>query len=331
MMSSKLLLISLIVGGALGLGCGSNLRPDPALSADKAKYPTGEILVGGQLWNGLAMVVIDQGQPYDSVGLHIQTYYNGTVSVLSKNCELDHSFRYEGSQLIRYQIPGVALRNCLLTIVKSPEYPNESNQSLVISPMRSHVAIRVKNGERWVGTTAKLYDGERKIWYARVMAPSSYIHGNSTRVVLDGCGKQYDKILPVNINGYVEIELSEAVDTSKVTVCVMEGVAFFSKPRPSPIEAKTLLNALISVHITEVQGKKFTPLPDPYTSIERGKIKVTADEAVSITSLDKKYEIDREGEFDFDQNKKHVLRLITVGGRLWLGVYDPGMGWEFLQ
>lgn len=299
------------------IGC-SSLRPDPvAVPALQAGYPTVEILACGQRWNGLAVCSVNKGEPYSKIDLKIQTYFEGTVAVDAKNCDIDLAppLSYENSELISVKLPELASKNCLISVTVSPKYPNEESQDIKVYSFRGHIAIRViAEGENWEGQAYKVtgsFSEEMGIFVGTQ---------TGVRVVASGCGtKLYDKKLP-SPGGHLRIPVHDIVSADiDVKTCVIEG--FIRDPHYEDI----LFNIVVAKY-----DKRFVPLPTPIVKVSGGEIKIKGDEAVSIVSLNDKYEVDMEAEFKFDVTKPNVIRLLTVKARSVIGVWKAN-NWEWLK
>lgn len=307
----------LFVLSVMFTGC-SHLREDPvAIPAIEAGYPTAEIIACGNRWNGLAICKIKRGEPYSTINLKIQTYFDGTVAVDAKNCDIDLEppISYENSQLLEIKLPELANRNCLISVTVSPKYPDEESQDIKVFSYRGHIAIRVVEDELdWYGKIFKvtgLFDASMNIF---VGTPTS------VRVVASGCGTRlYDKTIPTP-NGYLEIPVHDIASANLgVKTCMIEGF----------IRDQQFKDILFNIVLTKYD-ERFVPLPTPIVEVTGGEIRIKGDEAVSIVSLNDKYEVGMEVKFDFDVNKPNVIRLLTVKARSVIGIWKAG-DWEWLK
>lgn len=309
----------LFVVSVMFTGC-SHLREDPvAIPAIEAGYPTVEIIACGNRWNGLAICKVRKGEPYSTINLKIQTYFEGTVAVDAKNCDIDLAppISYENSELLEIKLPELANRNCLISVTVSPKYPREESQDIKVYSYRGHIAIRVveDNEMGWHGRIAKVTGSFSEIMDIFVGTQTG------VRVVASGCGTRiYDKMFSTP-NGYVSIPVHNIVSSNLgVKTCVIEG--FIRDSQYDDI----LFNIILAKY-----NKKFVPLPTPVIEIRgNNEIRIKGDEAVSIVSLNDKYEIDMEAKFDFDPNKQNVIRLLTVKARSVIGIWKAG-DWEWLK
>lgn len=302
-------------------GCGKNLRPDIVIPATQAKYPSAEFYACGKIFNGLGECDVDEGQELNSIDLKIQGYYKGTVK-FSSNCELDSalplSVRYSKNSIVPFHLPGPAIKTCGVSFVISPEYPNEQDQKLVIHSFKGHLLLKVKiPGTKWVGLSTKVKAG---------IGPSDVfkikLNTNDEKVDVsfrsDRCEVNKDDLeLDVN-EGSVTVKLRELLSEVKIKTCILNGVVFTS-------EEAIRVSWFIAGY-----DPKFIPLPIPVTEINENKIKILADDNVSVISLDDTYYIDREIEIEFDITKQHIIRILTIGGRLALGIWIPEKGFEWM-
>lgn len=308
-------------------GCGTpQLKEDPVIPAIKANYPTLEFWACSKLWHGLGVCYIEPDQPHTSVNLRVQGYYKGTGRIYSQTCEIDKTFTYTENQLIPIEIPELEPgRNCLVNVILSPEYPKEWRSGIAIWSLKGMLAIRVRHGdEDWSGHVRRL-TGRWKSQLDLQVGPHK-----AARVAIRGCGVKYDKKLGVD-NGWLRIELSEAY-RREVGDCVAEGVALISGVRDTTFSVLTAQYATELPLDPDWRDFGFIPLAIPVWTLNGSTLKVTAQEAVSIISLNDKYEIDNEAKFSFDRKRTNILRLITVKGRTVLGVWYPGsQDWEWYQ
>jgi len=301
-------------------GC-SHLRQDPVpVSAVDANYPTAEFVACGKHWHGLGICSVEKSNPYDDVQFAVQVYYKGVLAIDSKNCGIEIRQEYSESKLISVTIPGNAAKNCLVTMTITPKYPKQDNQNIQVHSFRGHLGIRVlKDPEhQWESRIRKVtgsYASAMRMWYAPL---------KSVRLVADGCGRDntYNMIHNLDETGYLEFDLNDIMPVIEdPKVCMMEG--FIHSSQFEDVD----FNILVAKYNSE-----FTRLPIPSVQINGDSIQITADDAVSIISLDNEYEIDFEAKFDFDRKKAHVMRLLTVKGRSVIGLWVPGgQEWSWLQ
>lgn len=297
------------------LGCGSKLRPDTFPASIASGYPTAELRAAGKLWNGLAVVSIRKGEPLSSLDLSVQGYYQGTVRATSEACGIDLSRQYQNSELISLPAIGRAQKSCLIAVTINPLYPKQENQDLVVRGFRGYISVTVTDGSEWVGDAIKVSGS----WSRKL---KKFIGGSGqVRVVMDGCGKAFDKQLDLDSKGYVEIPVNEAVQKSAPGACALAGVVI------SPQFKNLLFKVLVAVYKTD-----YVPLPIPIVKLEGKTLEVQGTSEVSIVALDNVLTIsDKFKTKEFDASKPQVLRLLTVQGRFILGEWSAAKGWTWKQ
>lgn len=295
-------------------GCGKMLRPDSVIPASQANYPTAEFNACGKKWQGLGFCSLDEGKSYSDINFQIQGYHSGTIRVTSVDCSIDDDFiRYDGSQSIPFSIPGIAKKSCLISFVVSPEYPKEYNSGLVVNSLKGHLWISVGSPTKIrEGFTSKVQEDADEILPLQVDAPGEY------RVAFRGCETKYDKVHEVGEDKLIQIHLKDLLvkESFGVSSCIYAG----------GIEDSSKSVRYITWMVFGYD-KKFVPLPHPVIVFEKENILIKADVNVSVISLDDDYQIDNEATFKkFDRTIEHTLRMITVGGRLLIGIWDAKKG-----
>lgn len=310
-----------LLGACLALmGCGKNLRPDEVIPATQAKYPSAEFSACGRMWNGLGECSVNEGRDLNSIDLKIQGYYKGTVK-FSTTCDLDSdlplSLRYGGNQEVPFFLPGLAEETCGISFVISPEYPNEEDQKLVINSFKGHLLVKVKKSDQiWIGHHTKVKAGSGPV---EVFGIPLQTADKKVDVSFRSKRCEVNKDLELDvIKGSVIVPLSELIPEVKVRTCVVSGAVFTSE---GPVRVSWIIAGY---------DPKFIPLPIPEIKFEKKKIEILADDNVSVISVDNQYDIDRKTSLSFDQSKKHVVRTLTVGGRLALGIWVPGKGFTWI-
>jgi len=293
----------LIFSLSILLGCTGKLRPDPVpISAIDANYPTAEIVAEGERLNGLGILKIVSGTPMADLNIYLQGYYKGTFTVDSENCQINEKFQYDGFALHKVTLRGTFQKSCFLDIVASHEWPEESSAGLKISAVKGRV---------WLIATSK--QAFTKISKAKdtvgdnIFIPSSE---PKIRVVFRGCNSKFDEKLDV-FEGFAEVSLDSVIEMATGLRCGLVGAA---------IDAKTKFAIYWMAWIYDIQ---FTPLPVPNLVHEDKKLEIKADPGVSIIALDDSFKVSDEASFRIDWSKPHVLRLITVKGRLMIGEWHP--------
>lgn len=279
------------------------MRPDPVpISAIEANYPAAEIVAGGERFNGLGILQIPAGTPMADLNIYLQGYYKGTFTVDSENCQVHEKFQYDGFALHKIILSGTFRKSCYLDIVASHEWPKETSSGLKISAVKGRVWL--------IATSKQVFT---KISKAKdVIGGSIFIPSaeSKIKVIFRGCNSRYDQKLDV-FGGFAEIDLTDIIELATGLKCGLVGAA---------IDARTKFAIYWMAWVHDIQ---FTPLPVPNLVHEGNKLEVKAGPGVSIIALDNGFEVSDEASFKIDWSKPHVLRLITVKGRLAIGEWDP--------
>lgn len=315
----KLVHIVLLLTAVTGCGTLSKLRDDPVIPAAVANYPTLEFSACGQTFHGQGVCYLQKGQPFDSVELRVQGYFQGTGRVVSQACKLDYTFTYKDSELIRVNLPNSEPeKNCAVNITLSPEYPPEWRSGIEVYSLVGVLGVRLQSGEEvWQGETRRLTGN----WKSNLHLSLGPAH-EKPRVVIRGCGVSYDRVLSAP-GGHLYIPLEDAVKRQERASCIAEGVAL-SKG------VDFTFTVIVTQYATELpldpkwRGYGFGPLAIPVVEMGSSSIKLTGSDQVSVVSVDENHKVSSEGKFKFDKNQKHIIRLITVKGRTVLGFWEPG-------
>jgi len=266
--------------------------------------------------NGLQIVVLKEGQPLSEMDLQLQGYYQGAVTIDSELCEIHDSFRYVGATLHDYTLPGVAEKSCLLDMVVAHEWPKEDSSGLVIDPVKGRIWMVVTNRKIYTQTN-KVKEGLE----AHLRFPGPEGDGSARVVLRSGapCAVSYDETHAV-VNGEIEVKMSDLGAFKSGDQCQVSGAVIGSSERYR------------LAWMFWVYDKTFTPLPKPTIEIDGDEIDIEAHTGVSIVALDNLYKVHYKADFDFDPMKPHVLRLMTVKGRLLVGLWDPAdREWIWIQ
>ena len=293
-------------------GCGHNLRPDTSLPSIQANYPTAEFRACGKVWHGLGACEILEGEPLDRVDLKIQGYYKGTVRIVSADCQIDDTFRYDNNALIHYSIAGSGSKSCVVSFVVSPEYPNEATSAIVIHSLKGYLFVRVsKPDEHWEFYRARVPESG----VGHLVMPLEL--NQPARVLASGCGMKFDRVVQPE-GGNIVLSYSDIIGPITVKGCILQGL---------------LIDGAVQRFFTAMvwgYDKRYVPLATPVVSEDGGKIRVDGGSEVSVVSLDALYRISNKGSFKFDKTKNHVLRILTVAGRSKLGIWAAGGDrWEW--
>lgn len=301
------------------IGCASaKLVDDPVIPAATAGYPTLEFQACGNTFHGQGTCYIREGSPFNSIDLKIQGYFSGTGRVVSQACNLDRTFTYKDSELIKIHLPNSEpTRPCVLNMTLSPEYPKEWRSGIEVYSLIGVLAVRLQDGlEEWTGHTRKL-TGNWKSNLHLTLGPKI----PDTQVVILGCGPEFNKYIKAP-DGDLYIPLEEAA-LKKPGQCVAEGVAMNGEMPDQTF------SALISQYATQLPNDPkwkqygFGPLPIPVIQFFGNDIVVTGSDQVSVVGVDDDLRITNKGRFKFDQRREHIVRLITVKGRSVVGVWIP--------
>jgi len=306
---TKLALIPLF---ACVIGCGSRIKRDDNIPASHANFPSAEFSACGKRFIGLGQCPVIKGEPNDSVKMQIMAYFAGTVRVVSQECQIDSSFRYNGSGFIDIYIPGRGRNNCVISFVVSPEFPKEDKSDIIVHSVEGHLLLRVTdpNG-KWVGHSQKVRQGARFQFRIESDRPANFF--------LVGCGVEItDRRTP--FEGAIEVGTDE-LGNDAIRACVYDGALIFD----DNTEQRFTLAAWYF-------DPKYLRLPIPIIESNSRSINVLADGTVSIIAFDDQIEISNESRFRFDDTQTHVLRLLTVAGRTLVGDFDPQSGrWKWMD
>lgn len=295
-------------------GCSSaKLVQDPSIPAIKANYPTAEMQACGKRWHGLGTCALKKGEPLQTVNFQVQGYYRGTITVESKTCQVSQTVSYENNALVPFSIPGLAAQSCTLSVTVSPEYPKRKDETVVVYSFRGHVHVRVHDGNLWQGFTGKVA-GQ----WQRTLKVKAGGQGK-VRVMADGCDVKYDQQLDL-ISGVLDFPLHDAVLRGTPKYCVLSGAVL------DPQYEDFLFTAFVAQY-----DSSFAPLAIPALQVDGDKLHVTAENAVSVVAFDEEFIIGQGGKFKWDQNKVHIIRLLTTAGRSVIGEYTPSGGWKWSQ
>lgn len=296
----------------LASSCVTTLRPDPVMPAIEASYPTAEFVACGKRWHGLGVCSLPRGSKLDALAFGVEVYHAGTLTIHSKDCQLDLAQTYEKPGLVPVPLTGETGHNCLITITISVKYPTQEESDVRVSPLRGHLALRFLDteGGEWLGVTRKLappYQNNVRLWVGGT---------KPARLVVSGCGRDapYDRIKKVEA-GYLSFALAEVLTAAATppSVCILEGFVASQYPL-------LLFNVALALY-----DARFVPLPLPHTELEGGKLTVAADASVSTTAFNDDIRFGPSATFEnFDGTKAHVLRVFTVGGRSAIGEWHAG-------
>jgi hypothetical protein len=296
-------------------GCGGSLRPDLSpISAYQAGYPTAEIQACGRYFSGIGVCTIKKDAPLSSINMGVQGYFKGTITVSSKRCNIETSFRYEGSKLIPIDIPGTAQDSCNVDITLAPELPNESSTNIEVAPISGRLYIRMlEDGQVFYSQSDKIMAGTSVTMFVPIKPG-----GSKVRAVFKGCNSTFDKEIELT-NGYANIPLDQLITLEKKD-CILNGVLFGAQS-----------TVRLSWHVW-LYDQGFVQVPLPVLLLEGNKLSIEADPSVTIIALDDKVKVDYKAKFDFTEDSPHSLHLLTTKGRNLFAVWVPGQKtWEWYK
>lgn len=301
-MKTSFLLIVLL-NLMLFTSCGSKLVKDPSVSVVEANYPSLEIHSPSKLNNGLAIVNFKEGQNLKDLKISVRGYFKGELRLFSDHCQIDENIRYDDSRLIPLNFDVELFRSCLITAVLTVDY-SKYQGTVKTYPLKGFIALVPEKKYEAGLHTRKIMEDKTSIFNLKTNSDSEY------RIVIRGCGISED-FFRQPVNGNISIDLGEILG-SGIRTCYLD-MAVLSDSE------KLRHRFLLSIFSTQ-----FTRLPKPKIDWKRkSKLKLTANNNVSVISVGNKYEVKRKATFKY--NKNDTVRLITVKGRLLLGtIQDKG-------
>ncbi len=165
--------------------------------------------------------------------------------------------------------------------------------------MKGELLIKViEPGESWYGFSSKVRrDGE-----SRLFIPIS-AEDQPAQVVFRGCGISYDSSLDI-LDKNIDISTIDIMPDIKKERCTLEGFVRYEE-----IQIKKVTWRIWGF------DPEFSPLSEPVIVEKDDRLYVEGDPTVAAISLDKEFILGPESDFNFDNKKDHILRLITVKGR----------------
>jgi hypothetical protein len=299
----------LILISLLGLvGCGANLRPDATPASIESNYPTAEFFACGQHFHGLGICDVAPGTSLGSLQISLQTYYRGTVTIDSPDCDFEDAAAYENSEAVPIVLPGVATTNCTLGITMIPEYPNQQNQAVVVHGFRGYLRIRVlPENTQWQGFYSHIPSGQFK----QLLLPFPALH----TFQVAGCGINYTGVTDV-VNGQTVIDLKKLGFQPVVNRCNVAGVIHGAGVGGQDY----FFDWVIAVY-----DSNYIPLPPATMDLnaKQDTLSVTADPTVAVIALGDNYSINDTGSFNFDRTNTQTLRALTLEGRSFVADWSP--------
>jgi len=244
----------------------------------------------------------------------VQAYYNGTVAVVSADCDLDMRMTYRGTQLIPIKIPGLGARDCLISITVSPEYPEDVGVRTY--SFRGYLGIKHMAVQRkWHGFNKKI-SGASKAWATMWV-------GNEDQIKLHvaGCGiTNNSKVMNLN-QGFLNLDITRLLPKNMpLKTCVIAGAIRSKYP-----------DIMFSVLVSKYDSA-FELLPIPNVEVGFDEITIKSDRTASIIGFNDEMEISNCSEFEVDGSRQNVIRVLTTGGRSVLGIQNAETSkWEWLQ
>jgi len=283
-------------------GCAGKLKPDSVPGALASHYPTAEMIACGTRFVGLGICPVSQGGVFS---IKVQGYYQGTIQIDSERCEIHQKVRYQNNGQVAVTIP--VKTSCLIDVVVSPEYPGDPKSGLKIESLKGRLYMKVlPEGALYFSKSSKVKEG--------LNASFSFPSDEPVKLSFRGCGVAFDEEKEP-VNGEITVMLRDILYMDMPMDCVLEGAAIGKKVTRLTWQVWTY-------------DQDFTPLAVPVTELKNKKLTVKAEGPVSVLSLDENYVINNQTSFQFDPSKPHVLRLITVGGRLLIGEWSGAWTWK---
>lgn len=283
----------------------SCVREDPTVESVGSHYPSAELRGCGKIENGLGICAVPKGTPWSSLSLAVQGYFEGTVRIVSQQCEVDTTLSFTGGSLIQFPVFGNITRSCLFSVVMSPTYPFQRWQAIQVYGLSGHFAVKALEAEEeWHGFSKKVSGN----WVSRVSVP---IEDGDVNIVADGCGK-FNTVPAKASGGFVEINLHDLV-AKRQGACVLDGAVMGQ-------ERDVLFNAIISQY-----DPAFVPLAIPVVSVTANNLSLEGDDTVSMVGVDSDNRMTYKSLFGFDPAQDHIVRMVTVKGRSVIGIYSKGV------
>lgn len=285
-------------------GCGSvTLRPDAGMAAIEANYPTAEIYAGDHHFVGLGIVEVPYGSNVSDLDVAVQGYYQGRMRVVSASLGLDKSFTYKGNMKVRTMAESTVTLPALIGMVVSPSWPGQSNQVIEVHPLQGWLVVNpARPGEKWSYLATKSPE-EINAW---IELPTRGM--SSIDVVSPECG--------------VSKELPTTGDTTRITLDAL-GVGPGTKRCVLQLAISGSAGIKYALWAAWRYSKDFRPLSQPTADFYEQKVDIQAETSVTVVSVDEQFKVSDSGTFNFDQDVPHVVRLLTVKGRVLVGEWIP--------
>lgn len=306
-MKLRILLIACLVGSS----CGKDVNPDHGEPALQSNYPSAEFYACGQRFVGLGQCRLEIGKDISDIKLRIQTFYKGRIRVFSEALPADVSIEYSGEMRLDPHLHGKPEESVLIGFVINPEYPGERDQVISVHGAIGFLAVNVaRPGDEIEFHATKAPMGSGGFIDVDVSDAEALI------VVSPSCG--IDKAIDVRGLHLFRLELRDYIDVNAMRRCIIDMAVIGERSR--------LVNWLAWVY-----SDSFTPLSIPHVSVRDREIEIKAESSVAVLSVDSVWKVGNEAQFDFDESKAHVVRAMTVKGRLVVGEWIPekrGFKWK---
>lgn len=293
--------IVLIILTMVLFACGS-FPDDPSISSVDSNYSSLEIYGQNKLFNGLAVFEAIEGSSFKDLNISIQGYYSGDLRIVSEDCEIDEARTYEKNQKISLNYPLTINSGCLFSVVLSVSYP--SSGPVVVHPFKGHFYIAVKKKTRSENRTLKTAIN-------RLRNIEINFKEDAT-VYFRGCGSSSENKIRVN-QGKIRFKLDEYFQTEIKRTCLIQ-LALVGEHETKRVRI-----------LTSFYSDRYFNIATPVTKFSKRKLKITAIDAVAVTSVGPKYRQSNKGKFKYKEGD--TVRLITSKGRLLLGSIK---GWDII-
>lgn len=286
------------------VGCVKSIRPDPVTASLVANYPSAEFYACGQRFVGIGFCEIPAGTDVSSVAFAIQGYYRGRVRVVSEALPADVILSYNGSDPVKPGLTGIPLEDIVLQFIINPEYPGERGSGIPVFGAVGFLQIKVRYpGESWFSHITRTPLDTSPVLNVDTAGAENLF------VISEAC--QVEEVIDVRGLDVYDLDLSGLVDVA------VKGRCIFTIGVEGPGIQR------FGSWLSWRYAKDYRPLAVPAVAVTDGKLSVVGEPGVSFISLDDKWIVDRVASFDFDEEKEHVLRLLTVKGRVIIGAWTP--------
>lgn len=282
---------------------GVKLRPDPSPPAIDSNYPTAEIYAGDKHFVGLGIIEVPYGSDVADLDISVQGYYQGRAKFVSASLGLDKLFTYKGNMKVRAQAESKVTMPALIGMTVAPTWPGQTGQVIDVHPLQGWLLVNpVQVGEKWSYLSSKTPE-EIDAW---IQLPTQGI--STIDVISPECGVAKE----LAVTGPTRrIALSELGLKPENKRCVLQMVMSGSAGTRYALWAAWRY------------AKDFQPLSEPTADFYEQKVDLAAESAVTVVSVDETFRVSNFGTFPFDQEDPHVVRLLTVKGRVLVGQWMP--------